>query len=330
MTDWTDEQKVKQAQFVYDSVLEAFPALRKFMQSSEAFVKKYGYTETILGRRRHLPDMQLPRFEFKPMQGYVNPDIDPLDPSTFGNANGIPERIQASLLKEFTGYKYFGQIVRRTKELAEKYHIRVVNNTKKIQDASREVVNGIVQGSAAETTKLALIKVYNDPVLRELGAKMVNVIHDEIMIECPVEHYEECGQRLAKLMCDAAGFLPFPIKCDVEASYRWNGLEYPCPYKEPTSPDTVEDQEVRWIQYHLCEVGYELPVYKKENGDKPEGDEAMGVNGRISDKYQDAIRDYCERYHLDSSEFLNHIRVKVHTGYTPEQLEHLEAKGVEP
>ena len=323
--DWSDEQKVKQAQFVYDSVLEAFPALRRFMQSSEAFVKKYGYTETILGRRRHIPEMQLPMFEFRAMQGYVNPDVDPLDPTTFSNSSGIPQRIQDALLQEFSRYKYFGQIVRRTKEL-ESQHIRVINNSKKIQDASRKVVNGIVQGSAAETTKLALLKVLHDPILRDMGALLVNVIHDEIMVECPIEHSEECGKRLSQLMCEAAGFLPFPIKCDVTITYRWNGLEYPCKYTEPTEVDTIDDQEVRWIQYHLFEVGYELPVYKKPNGDKPEGDEGVGVNGRISDEYKDAIADYCKKYHIDESEFIYHIHTKVHTGFTPDQL---KRKGVE-
>lgn len=319
--DWTDDAKVKQAQYVYDTVLEAFPALRKLMQSSEAFVRKYGYTETILGRRRHIPEMQLPRFEFKPMQGYVNPDVDPLDPSTFTQSSGIPDRVQRELLKEFCGYKYFGQIVKRTKELDEKYHIRVINNTKKIQDATRQIVNGIIQGSAAETTKLALLKVVADKRLKELGARIVNVIHDEILMECPIENAEECGKRLAQLMCDAANFLPFPIKCDVTTTYRWNGLEYPCIYTEPKSVDTVEDMEVRWIQYHLFEVGYVLPVYKKPNGDKPDGDEALGVNGIISDPYTAAINDYCEKHNISKDDFMYHIHTKVHTGHSPNMIE---------
>ena len=318
--DWTDEQKVKQAQHVYDSVLNAFPALRKLMKSSEAFVRKYGYTETILGRRRHIPEMQLPQFEFRPMQGYVNPDIDPLDPTTFTGESGIPARIQADLLKEFCGYKYYGQIVRRTKELAEQQHIRVINNTKKIQDATRQIVNGIIQGSAAETTKLALLKVESDERLKELGARIVNVIHDEILMECPIEYYEECGERLAMLMCAAADFLPFPIKCDVTTTYRWYGLEYPCRYTEPTNPDTTEDMEVRWIQYHLFEVGYELPVFKRPDGKKPEGDEALGVNGKVTDEYKAAIADYCAKYSIDISNFIYHIKTKVHTSYTPDEL----------
>ena len=321
--DWDSDKKVKQAQYVYDSVLDAFPALRKLMVNSQAFVKKYGYTETILGRRRHIPDFLLPEFEFVAERGYVNPDIDPLDPSTFDQKDGIPDRILNALKKEFSQYKYFGQIVRRTKELAEE-HIKVINNRKKIQKAQRKIVNSIIQGSAADTTKLAMLKVANDPVLKELGGVMINVIHDEILMECPIEHYEECGKRLAALMCEAASFLPFSIKCDVTTSYRWSGLEYPCPYTEPSDVHTNEDSEVRWIQYHLCEVGYELPIFKKPNGDKPDGDEAVGVNGRVTDAYLSCISDYCNRFNIIEDDFLNHIKTKVHTGYIPEELERMK------
>lgn len=144
--NWSADKKVKQAQFVYDSVLNAFPALRKLMVNSQNFAKKYGYTETILGRRRHIPDMMLPDFEFKAMTGYINPDIDPLDVTTLNISSEIPQRIQDSLYKEFMGYKYFGQIIKRTKELAENDHIKVINNRFKIAEATRQVVNSIIQG----------------------------------------------------------------------------------------------------------------------------------------------------------------------------------------
>jgi DNA polymerase I-like protein with 3'-5' exonuclease and polymerase domains len=317
---WDSERRVKQAQYVYDSVMDAFPSLKRFMDNSHSFAKQNGYTETILGRRRHHPNYQLPEFEFVAMKGYVNPDIDPLDPSTFNAKSDIPDRIVKALKAEFSKYKYFGQIVRRTKELAEE-HIKVVNNRKKIQDAERQIVNSIIQGSAADTTKLALLKVANDRRMREIGASVVNQIHDELCVECPIEHYEECGKRLAALMCEAASFLPFPIKCDVTVSYRWNGLEYPCPYTEPADVNTEDDSGVRWIQYHLCEVGYELPVFKKPNGDKPDGDEAVGVNGRVTEQYKSCISDYCNRYYIVERDFLSHIKTKVHTGFTPEELE---------
>ena len=142
----TDEQKIEGAQKIYDSVLNAFPNLRKIMLATQKAAAANGYTETILGRRRHLPDMQLPEFEFVALPGYVNPDVDPLDASTLQNTSDIPARIKEELLKEFKGYKYFGQIAKRTKELHDNDKIRVINNRPKINDATRQCLNGVIQG----------------------------------------------------------------------------------------------------------------------------------------------------------------------------------------
>ena len=144
-TDMTDERKTKEAQIVYDSVLNSFPNLRKLMVNAQGAARKYGYVETILGRRRHIPEMQLPEFEFLPMKGYVNPDVDPLDVSTLNNSEAIPKRIVDSIQQEFHNYKYFGQIAKRTKELYDQ-KIKVVNNRPKINDGARQCVNSIIQG----------------------------------------------------------------------------------------------------------------------------------------------------------------------------------------
>lgn len=311
-TDMTDEEKTKGAQKVYDSVMKSFPGIARIMKSSEAFVKRYGYTETILGRRRHLPDMRLKEFEFVPAQGYVNPDIDPLDPSTFTNSSDVPDRIQEELYKEFKGYRYFGQIARRTRELYEDEHIRVINNRPKINDARRQVLNGIIQGSAADQTKLAMLKLENSEEWKAIGGRLLIPVHDELLCEVPIEHWEEGGRILSEKMCEAADFLPFPSKCDVTTTLRWYGLEYPCRYTKPTSIHTDVSDEIRWIQYHLFECEYELPVFNDENGDKPRGDAALGVNGTPSEEYRYAIRNYMQKYHIDTEDkFLDDIERRV-------------------
>ena len=173
--------------------------------------------------------------------------------------------------------------------------------------------------SAADLTKLAILRVENDPVWNELGGRVLVPVHDELIAEVPIEHWKEGGERLAELMSAAAEFLPFPIKCDVTTSYRWYGLEYPCPYKETDNVDTEDPEEVKYIQYHLFEVGYELPMFKNPDGSKPRGDLALGVNGIITDKYKECIENYCNLYHIERSEFLEHIKTKVHTGFAPQK-----------
>lgn len=323
--NWSDEKKIKQAQYVYDSVLNAFPALREFMINSQEFAKKNGYVQTILGRRRHIPDMKLPDFEFQPMPGYVNPYVDPLDISTFDGGNEIPQKIQESLYKELTSYKYFGQVAKRIKQLAENDKIKVINNRYKISEATRQVVNSIIQGSAADLTKLAMLKVENDPEWNAMGGRVLVPVHDELIAEVPIEHWKEGGERLSQLMCEAASFLPFSIKCDVTTTYRWNGLEYPCPYKKPESIHNLTDEsEINWVLYHLFEIGYELPVYKGPNGEKPEGNAALGISGIMSETAKSHIQDYCNRYHITEDEFMIHIQTKVHTGHAPNKT--LEVK----
>lgn len=315
-----DDKILKQATHVYNAVLDAFPALRRFMHNAQECARTKGYVETILGRRRHIPDMQLPEYEFRAMSGYVNPDIDPMDINTLDHKNDIPERIQRQLYQELKSYRYFGQRVKRIRELDEYEHIRVINNTRKIDDATRQCVNSVVQGSAADLTKLAMIRVESDPRWNAIGGRVLVPVHDELIAEVPIDKWKEGGEILSECMCSAASFLPFPIKCDVTTTYRWYGLEYPCPHNQATSTHPVDKSEISWIQYHLFEVGYELPVYKTADGRKPEGDEALGINGIWSDDMENDICDYCSRYHITEDKFLDHIHTKVHTGYAPEEI----------
>ena len=310
----SSDEKTKKAQGVYDSVLKAFPNLRSLMISAQKDASTKGYVETILGRRRHLPDMQLPPFEFVAMPGYVNPDIDPLDPNTLKNKSSIPDRIVKQLTQEFNSYKYFGQIVRRTKELYEQ-KIKVINNKSKITDASRQCVNSIIQGSAADMTKMAILRLSEDEEWNRIKGRLLVPVHDELICEVPIEHWEEGGRLLSKLMSDAGQFLPFPINCDVETSLRWYGLSYPCPYTEPTNLSNMSEDEVKWVQYMLTEMEYELPVIKEPDGSKPRGDAAKGVNGVITDEFTSYVKHYMNRYNLQSEEaFIQHIKNKVIKG----------------
>lgn len=653
--DMTDEQKQKAAQKVFDAVMNAFPGLRNLMINTQKHASEYGYTETILGRRRHLPDMQLPEFEFKAMKGYVNPDVDPLDVNTLENRDEIPKHVIDDLKKEFSKYKYYGQIAKRTKQLYEEEHIRVFNNRPKINDATRQCVNcvddeteiltvngwkherdvsvgdsvigynvnskkvvvtdvthkhvysdengihvyefnsptfnavstedhrwvvcesdeeprfktsqniwknkwpdypilrvddndlpgnslsddylkllgwimtdgyfskqyygieiyqstrreknaliyhnmietlnnlgfsfndksddgiyhtiyinkndilydlwksntdrtlsfdfvstlsqhqaevlmwamiegdgtlgyngkssnitftcnsverkdvfqylafiagyatnayrisaedanrwtngklypslsnkttvvvkndywtisvlrvkrahiyphhkserfvnkvwcvttgtgtwvmrrngkvsitgnSVVQGSAADLTKMAILNLCNNKRWQEIGGRLLVPVHDELITEVPAQYAEEGANILSDCMCGAASFMPFPITCDVETSYRWYGMEYPCPYPKPESLTDYNSDEIKWIQYHLVEMEYKLPVYKDENGEKPRGDAAKGVNGVESPEMKAAIEDYIKSRHISSDKFIDTIAKEVDMG----------------
>lgn len=313
-TDMSDEEKVSKAQEVYDKVLNSFPHLRNAMIGAENQARTKGYVETILGRRRHLPNMQLPKYEFTAMPGYVNPDIDPLDLSTLDNKDSIPPRIVKQLTKEFESLKYWGQVVKRTKELSEQ-KIRVINNTKKITEESRKTLNSIIQGSAADQTKMAMIALYHNEDWKRIGGRLLIPVHDELIAEVPEEYKDEGGKILSETMVDAASFLPFPSKCDVEMCIHWYGLAYPCEYDKPSSLDNMSDSNVKWIQYMLYECEYKLPTHKEEFGENFRGDVAKGIDGIYSDEVKSYIHDYMSKYNItDDASFINYIEKHVYQG----------------
>ena len=110
--------------------------------------------------------------------------------------------------------------------MANKEHIWIIDNGKKIADAERQCVNSRIQGSAADLTKLAMIYLHKNARLKELGFKMLIPVHDEIIAECPLENAKECSELLAKTMSGAAEkILEMPIKCDVTISKEWYVLQ---------------------------------------------------------------------------------------------------------
>ena len=316
--DMTEDQKLKEAQTIQDQLVKNLPVLQQCITGAQARAAKCGYTETILGRRRHFPDMQLPRYEFVPEKGYMNPDVDPLDPETMKNKDQIPQRIVDALKKEFAGYKYYGLVVKRTKELKEQ-HIKVINNNYKIEAAKREVFNAIIQGSAAELTKMAMLKLENDPEWTRIGGRLLIPVHDELIAEVPFEYREKGAEVLSRCMQDAGYFFPFPLTCDVETTFRWYGLgvdevlSYDRP--ETLNKDVLTESNIRWIQCMLVENEYILPKFNTPDGKKPQGIEAEGVNGVWTEDIDKCIADYRQRYRLVSDEaWIDHISRKVFTG----------------
>ena len=317
----SEEDKTKKAEEIFNALMRGFPDLNNAILGAQRKATRVGYTETILGRRRHQPDMQLPLYQFKPGKGYVNPDIDPLDPSTFDNPDDIPERIKAALYKELTSYKYFGQVYRRIKQLDEYEHIQVINNRQKIEEAKRKVWNAIIQGSAAELTKLAILKLTRDPDWIAIGGRLILPVHDELIVEVPFEHREQGAAILKRCMEQAGDFLPFSISCDIEETFRWYslGVDDILSYDRPSSMDydDMTESNIKWLQSRLYECGYELPVMKGPDGKKPIGVAAKGVNGVMSDELKQFCDDYRIRYSLtDDDMFLDHIDRLVTQGTT--------------
>ena len=81
--------------------------------------------------------------------------------------------------------------------------------------AERQSVNSIIQGTAADIAILAMLKCERDPVLRELGCRMLLQVHDELVFEVPDDplFIEPAMARINELMRD-----PFPMSVPITVS----------------------------------------------------------------------------------------------------------------
>lgn len=213
----------KKAQDIKDSVFKGFPAIEKFEQSSLDMAYDLGYVTTVCGRKRRLPDLQLPEYEFKWIDGAPkDDDLLDFDLDEEMNEPEIPEEMQKKYIRRLH-QAYFGQ-KRKIFEEANKEGILIVDNGGKIADAQRQCVNARIQGSAADLTKLAMIDLGKNKRLQELGFRLLIPVHDEIIAECPEENVAECSKLLADTMSKAAEkILMMPIRCDVEITREWYG-----------------------------------------------------------------------------------------------------------
>ena len=79
-------------------------------------------------------------------------------------------------------------------------------------------------GSAADITKIAMIRIGQNEELKQLGYKMLFPVHDEIIAECPFENRKRCAELMSQIMIDsAAEKIDVPMKCDVEIFAYWYG-----------------------------------------------------------------------------------------------------------
>lgn len=216
----------KKAQAIKDSVFKGFPAIPQFEEDSLDMAYEKGYVTTLWGRKRRLPDLQLPEYEFKWKDGApLDDDLLDFDFSEEMSEPEVPEDIQKKYLRKLK-QAYFGQ-KRKIFEQANKEGIWIIDNGAKIADAQRQCVNARIQGSAADMSKLAMILVGNDKRLKELGFRLLIPVHDELIAECPEENIKECSERFAQLMSEAAqSRMTIPIKCDVEITKAWYGEQY--------------------------------------------------------------------------------------------------------
>lgn len=84
--------------------------------------------------------------------------------------------------------------------------------------ARRQAINTVIQGSAADIIKLAMLAVQADASLNEMRARLVLQVHDELLLEVPEAHGSIVGERVAACMEAVA---PGGVHLDVPLLVDW-------------------------------------------------------------------------------------------------------------
>lgn len=98
------------------------------------------------------------------------------------------------------------------------------NNHQARAMAERQSINTLIQGSAADIIKLAMLAVHKDKNLKDWNAKLLLQIHDELILEVPEENAERAGKRVAEIMMNIAPLgkrLSVPLLVDYGIGKSW-------------------------------------------------------------------------------------------------------------
>lgn len=211
---------IDEAKNLSNSLFEAFPKMKEYIEASKVKAKEIGYTTTLWGRRRYLKHIQKDKYEFK--YGINRPtNFDPLFDSNDDIDNEVPKNIKDYYTEQLDKCNYSQR--RNIVNQALNEGIIITDNSGYLAESERQVVNGIVQGSAADMTKRAMVALYNNQELRDLGFRLLMSVHDENIGECPRENIKKVRELLSNIMIKANDRCSVPMKCDAEVSEFWYG-----------------------------------------------------------------------------------------------------------
>lgn len=212
----------EEAQQVINDFYKQFPKVKEFVEFAQENARTYGFVETAWGRKRRLPNMQLDPIEITIENPNLISTFNPLDFSSTENTE-VSDEVYYKYLR-LMNRAYGRDAKEKVKQQAKAEGYKLVDNGGYIADAQRQCVNSIIQGSAADMTKIAMIQIHRNKRLRELGYKLIIPVHDEVLGVCPRENAKEVRDILEYIMVHVVDDkFEIPMKTDIECTYRWYG-----------------------------------------------------------------------------------------------------------
>lgn len=168
---------LEEAREIKDAVYKGFPAIEKFEQDSIKHAKDYNWVSTLWGRKRRLPDINLPEYEVF--------EAIPTKDGEYVKGDKVDE-IYATPIINKVRKAFFNQRRTLIEELKKKGYY-VVSNGGKIAQARRQVVNSIVQGCLKSDT-LITTREYGVVQIKQVVGEHLHVWDGEDWTEADITY----------------------------------------------------------------------------------------------------------------------------------------------
>jgi DNA polymerase-1 len=147
-------------------------------------------------------------------------DIDKAEAAEFIDAYfsrypGV-DRFLTQILEECPKTGYVSTILGRRRAIRGIRHI----TSRQRNLPERTAINTVIQGSAADLIKLAMINVHRRLRSEQWRARMLLQIHDELVFEVPPDELESLGQLVVEEMSGVMQ-LAVPLKVDLKSGDNW-------------------------------------------------------------------------------------------------------------
>ena len=154
--------------------------------------------------------------------------------SRFGLMTGLSQtQAEDTMRKYFGTFRKLDEYLRNAgRRLVEEKNVRTASgrllrlrfdeaDRQQVSSARRYGINMPIQGTSADILKRSL-RLLHDQV-RGTSARLVNIVHDEIIVECAAPDADSTAAILEKAMCTAgAEFISkVPVKVDVHIADEW-------------------------------------------------------------------------------------------------------------
>ncbi|PEL24365.1 DNA polymerase [Bacillus toyonensis] len=171
-----------------DDFFDTYEDVTKFVKETSEHADEHGHVKTMFNRKRRFTGHRQVAVAYHHMCKQIEQKYGEVPTDIWGSK--LPRNVK---MKFWEVAKPYGRVKRMS-------------------------VNAVIQGTAAEIMKKAMIKLWKHCL--KMGYKMLATVHDEILIEVPDTITIEEIEALEKLMMEAVT-LDVPIKVDTEMSLRW-------------------------------------------------------------------------------------------------------------